>query len=280
MSTKIIETTDTEQWLEARRNYITASDMGKLANGGPSAWAAVKAAKYGEQGFTGNVYTEWGHEREPVMMGYLAFLFDIEANSNLYVSGKRAATPDGISDTMLAEVKTTVKPWADLDDLRATRPQYYDQVQWAQLVCERDKTIFGFEPHQNFVPAPFEHFEIGRDEKRIQELIEIEEKFWEYLEEETVSNEFDEFMARYSTALAVLKEAEASVEELKAEIHERLGDKEVSLETAFGKITRSRQKPSNRFDSTGFRKAHPDLAKEFTVQTKPKQEFRLTITPR
>ena len=261
---EIIPRTSEDQWLEARRSRVTATDIGRLANGGPASWAAVKAEKHGARGFTGNRYTEWGHEREPVIVAHLTFLYGVEPNDALFVSGDRAATPDGVSEDALAEVKTTVRPWADLDHLRASQPKYYDQVQWAQLVVEREKTWFAFEPHENFIPGDVEHFLIPRDEERIKELIEVEAEFREYLETDEQAGEWDEFMARYVEAEAAAREAQAVVEAMKEELREKLGDRELSAKTAFGSISYSMPKPRSTFDQAAFRKAHADLAEQFT----------------
>lgn len=264
MTYTIIERTSEEQWLEARRDFVTATDIGRLANGGRAAWAAVKAEKLGASGFRGNRYTEWGHEREPVILGHLGFLHGIEPNTALYVNGGRAATPDGISAGATAEAKTTVKHWGDLDALRRDKPMYVDQTQWAQLVCEKTRTWFGFEPHENFVPGAVEELEILRDDERIAELIEVEARFLEYLHTEEKAGEWDAFMARYAEAEALAKEAQAAVEAMKAEFREKQGSDELAAKTPFGSISYSTPKPRETFDTTAFRKAHAALAAEFT----------------
>ncbi len=279
MTYEVIARESEEQWLEARRSRVTATDIGRLANGGPSVFAAVKAEKNGYRGFRGNRYTDWGHEREPVILGHLGFLHGIEPNDALYVNGARGATPDGISDGATAEVKTTVKPWAGLDALRSDKPQYYDQSQWAQLVCERTRTWFGYEPHENFIPGNVECFEIPRDDERIAELVEVEARFLEYLHSEEQTGEWDEFMARYYEADAILKEAQAAVDALKDEFREAAGERELSAKTPFGSISYSTPKPRASFDQTAFKKAHADLAEQFTKLV-PAKAPTLRITPK
>lgn len=278
MSYEVIPRIDEDQWLAERRTRVTATDIGRLANSGPAGWAAVKAEKLGAAGFRGNRYTEWGHEREPVILGHLGFLHSIEPNDALYVNGGRAATPDGVSDGALAEAKTTVRPWDGLDHLRSDKPQYYDQTQWAQLVCERTRTWFGFEPHENFIPGAVEVFEIPRDDARIGELIEVEARFLDYLAADEKSGEWDEFMARYAVAEAVLKEAQAEVDALKDEFRDAAGEREVSAKTPFGSISYATPKPRASFDTTAFRKAHADLAEQFTkLIPASKPTLRVTV---
>ena len=68
MSIEIIPRTSEDQWLAERMSRVTATDIGRLANGGPSVFAAIKAEKSGARTFFGNRYTEWGNEREPVIV--------------------------------------------------------------------------------------------------------------------------------------------------------------------------------------------------------------------
>ena len=149
MSVEIIPRESEEQWLAERMTRITATDIGRLANGGPSVFAAVKAEKHGVRSFFGNRYTEWGHEREPLIVSHLEFEYDLVANDALYVNGGRAATPDAVANGLLGEVKTTVTDWWQGDDastileLRRVKPQYLDQSLWAQDVAEVDRTVFG-----------------------------------------------------------------------------------------------------------------------------------------
>ncbi len=279
MTYQIIPRETEQQWLEARRRYVTATDIGRLANGGPSVFAAVKAEKHGANTFTGNRYTEWGHEREPVMLDHMQFLYGIVPNDALYVNDGRAATPDGVGVDRLAEAKTTVRAWADLDELRSLKPQYYDQMQWAMHVVEVDVNVFVFEPHENFIPGTVQHFEVARNEKRLKELFEVEERFLEYLASDEQAGEWDEFMARYYEADLIAKEAAARVDALKAEFRERAGDRELSADTPWGKISYSTPKPRATFDQAAFKKAHADLAEQFTKLV-PASAPTLRITPK
>ena len=278
MTLEVIPRESEDQWLAERMKRVTATDIGRLANGGPAMWATIKREKAGERTFFGNKYTEWGHEREPVMLAHLSFLHGIEPNDALYVSGDRAATPDGISATALAEAKTTVRSWADLDELRAVKPEYYDQVQWAQLVCERDLTFFIFEPHENFQPLPVQIFEIPRDEEHLKHLVEVEAEFRDFLAQEDESGEWDAFMARYAVAEAELKEKQAEVDRLKQELRDKQGDTPLAAETPFGKISYSFPKPRKAFDTSGFKKAHGDLYDEFLKDGAPAEKATLRIT--
>jgi hypothetical protein len=273
--------TSEEEWLEERRIRVTATDVARLAHGGPATWAAVKAEKHGARGFGGNRYTEWGHEREPIILDHLRFLFDVEPNKALFVNGRWAATPDATSEQRNGEIKTTVKPWDDLQDLRASNPGYYDQSQWAMLVRDVGECAFGFEPHENFQPQPVRAFLIPRDDTRIAELMEIAERFALFVEDEDPEpGEFDDLIALYAEREHALKEAQAAVDEVKRLVRERAGDRrELSAKSPFGSVSLFTPKPSARFDTASFKKEHPDLAAEYTKPGTAQAEPTLRITP-
>lgn len=275
MSVEIIPRTSEEQWLAARVPRVTATDIARLASGGAAAWDAVKAEKQGSQAvFQGNTYTEWGKEREPVIAAHVEFLHGINPNDSLYVNGGRAATPDGVSDDANSELKTTVRDWAP----EAIPRKYLDQVLWAQLVREVDRTLFAWEPHTNFIPGPIRTLWIPRDEKRIEHLIEVEAEFLDYL---TADNrepgEFDALIAAAAVAQAELDEKQAELDEVKALIRDRIGDRDrVSAKSPHGSISYFTAKPRESFDATAFKTADPARWAEFVRTTEVKPTLRVT----
>lgn len=289
MTVQIIPFESREKWLTDRQNFLTATDIGRLANGGPAARVAVKAEKHGTgNSFRGNRYTEYGNEREPVILDRLGFLYDIEPNNALYVNGTRAATPDGVKHeggelVQLAEVKTTVTDWWDdtqaetLANIARREQKYLDQVYWAQLVGEVGETVFAWEPHHNFIPGETRRLIIPRDEERIAYLLEVEAAFMEFWQNGEADDEWTAYMARYTEAEQALKVAEERMATLKDEVRERGGDGEVIESTPFGLISLKWPKPSARLDSIALKKAHPDIAEQFTKTTAPKQQtLRIT----
>lgn len=296
MSFEVIPRVSEEQWLAERMKRVTATNIGKLANGGPAVRLALKREKQGERTFFGNAYTEWGHEREPSLLARLGFLFGLEPNDALYVDGDWAATPDGVHPSLpvLAEVKTTGIDWWQGDDvstlehLRRVMPEYVDQVLWAQLVCDASETVFAWEVREGepgaFTPGVARHIRIPRDDARIAELVEIATDFLVFLAEDDVEvSEWDGFMARYKIAKSELAEKQSVVADLEREFREKQGDRELAVETPFGKISYSRNKPRKAFDRAGFVEAHPELKseieKKFMKLGEVKTEFSLRITP-
>ena len=282
----ILEETDRAGWLEQRRGYVTATDIAKLAHGGPARWAEVRAEKMGQgrPHFTTD-YTEWGQEREPHIMAVLGFQYDVQPNARVHVlDGTRwAATPDGISAERTAEVKTSVTSLgATPDELRADVKKgraYYDQVQWAMLAADRGECAFGWELNDNFMPAPGATFLIPRDEKRIAELIDVGERFLEFLTEEPAEpGEWDDLLAAYAAAKADEDEAKVRTAAIQDAIRERAGDADLSVWSPLGSISLAYPKARETFDSTAFKRANPDTYAEYVKTTPPSaRTLRVTI---
>ena len=73
----------------------------------------------------------------------------------------------------------------------------------------------------------------------------------------------------------LLEEVKAEVEKLKGEIKEELLKRETEELSAGRYIVRNTLVLSNRFDSTAFKKAQPEVYK---VYTKPVQSRRFTVS--
>ncbi len=89
----IVDGSDRDLWLAARRQVIGAYDAKKLAR--PASVEKYLASKLAEKSFAGNAYTEEGHRWEPLMLAFAG----IPQNSALIHSPAEpghAATPDGL----------------------------------------------------------------------------------------------------------------------------------------------------------------------------------------
>lgn len=74
--------------------------------------------------------------------------------------------------------------------------------------------------------------------------------------------------------IARLMEKRAGVD---AEIVARIGDRDqFAIATPYGKVSWSTPKPSERFDSTAFKAAQPDVWREFVKVSQPKPSLRIT----
>ena len=159
---------DRDAWLEARNTGITASNAGQLATEN-SIDSILKSKFYTD--FVGNPATDWGIEREPILLEWAGF----NQNKYLFKSDENPrfmATPDGIKmsegndSIVLCQVKTSSK------ELTKIPPNYYRQMQWEMLVMGAERNLLVWEWHQDFVPVHLEPVQlwVERDEETINKL--------------------------------------------------------------------------------------------------------------
>lgn len=172
LSRMVTDGSDEAAWLRARSRGITATDVAKLNSVNAIPTAALE--KLRGSSFTGNVYTDHGKAREPVIAAWVKEHFSIEPSSALFHSEAEArhlATPDGIGvveeTLILAEIKTSQKPFEGVP------AGYLRQVYWQQYVLGAERTLFVWEQHENFVPISDtpKHIWIERDERAIRDLV-------------------------------------------------------------------------------------------------------------
>ncbi|MFD2674899.1 YqaJ viral recombinase family protein [Gulosibacter bifidus] len=165
---------DRESWLSFRRTGITATDAARLATL-TSVRAVVNDKLYGGS-FQGNAFTEFGRQREPEIAAWVRAEHGIEPCGLLMhaeANKRHLATPDGLAhlndEVVLAEIKTTNKPWN-----RIPR-NYLRQVWWQQYVTGASRTLFVWERHENFVvqDAQPQWVWIERDEAQIAKLVQL-----------------------------------------------------------------------------------------------------------
>lgn len=171
----IADSSDRVGWLRARSRGITATDVAKLST--PHSIQVAADAKLHGTGFTGNAYTEHGRRREPEIAAWVAATHGILPSSALFraeVEHRHLATPDGVASTadervVLAEIKTTTKPW------RSIPRNYLRQVWWQQYVLGAERTLVVWEQHNNFVPVDDEPLcqWVDRDDAQISTLISL-----------------------------------------------------------------------------------------------------------
>ncbi|WP_192796265.1 MULTISPECIES: YqaJ viral recombinase family protein [Corynebacterium] len=289
---QVLTFTTEDEWLEARRRYITATMIARLA-ACHSEWPRVwDERETGQTAFRGNRYTEWGKQREPVIAEYLQIFVDsrLEPSSDLYVDddGVSACSPDmvalGADDGLLGEIKTVKadKAWvcpphgADPRDFIPSR--YYDQMQWQMMVTGAWECLFGWEPHEDFTPGRIEWCAVKRDEKRIEELCSIRDEFlsggWR---DDSARPEVDGLLQRIRELRLMKRPLEEEEHELLDRLRDTLGDSDVSYEAAGLKVSYTLPKPRRTWQAKEFAKAHPDLASEFTREV-PATKRTLRVT--
>ena len=162
------------EWLRARAQGITATDVAKL-----STEKSIRNAAWDKlhgNGFSGNNYTDHGRKREPVIAAWVQANFNIFPSTHLFHardSRLHLATPDGLGFDangvpVLAEIKTTNKPF------KKVPKSYLRQIMWQQHVIGAERTLFVWEEHHHFVPlrdTP-DYLWVERDDELIKDLIE------------------------------------------------------------------------------------------------------------
>lgn len=177
----VAESSDKEAWLTARMTGVTASDASKLMVGANLDGLVYKKLN---NTFKGNKWTDWGLEREPIILE----MVDFPQNTALYRSADNPhfmATPDGIKyidgELWLCQVKTTSKGWVEMPE------DYRRQCLWEQYVMGATKTLFVWEEHKDFIPTDLEPktMVLERDEETIKELIGLAQDFLQILQTQT-----------------------------------------------------------------------------------------------
>lgn len=292
-----VDSTDEAAWHAARSRaddgqiVVTASEVAALASGGTSTWANLRAEKAGGKSrWGGNEYTEWGHEREPIIADAVRALYpQLSHNSRLVIQDEDPrwrATPDMIGGGMLCQIKTvlwTGEKWAYFD----VPKRYSDQMQWEMFTTGKPVNLLAVEYYDRledgvFVPTfLFEDphiIPIERDDDRIAELVAIAEQFGAMGEPDTL----DLYLADYARADAREKAAKAEKEEARKliakEIAERPGGKYVS---DLGSVTQGQDvtKTVAVFDEARFKEKAPKTWAKYVTEEEKTTKGRLTITP-
>ncbi|MET3176004.1 UNVERIFIED_ORG: hypothetical protein ABIB52_003877 [Arthrobacter sp. UYCu721] len=173
-----VSSDDRDEWLRARRTGVSATDVRKivLKNGRPSS-QRPKLLLEKVAGDEGPRFAQFEHgiEREPIIAAWVEEKFGIRPNRFLRsgVNPRHLATPDGIGDDAICEIKTSTKP------LASTVNTYRDQIQWQLHVTGLGKTLFVVE---NRYSLEREHAWIERNETRIAVLAAHADHFIEELD--------------------------------------------------------------------------------------------------
>lgn len=160
-------------WLKARSQGVTASDAAKLATD-RSIESVVRSKIHGVS-LADNAYLRHGREREPVLAAWGEKHYGFKPSAALFCAEddvRHLATPDGITfdesgEILLAEIKTTNKPWTRV-------PKHYlRQIWWQQYVLGAERSLIIWEEHENFVPVRQEPqaLWIERNDHEIAQLV-------------------------------------------------------------------------------------------------------------
>lgn len=145
---------DRDAWLAERALGVTATEIRDLYLKGPTYRRELVEKKLGlrEDSFTGNGFTAWGTEREPVIAEAVRQRFAILPESRVFRSAKNPrflASPDGLGvnfddELSVAEIKT-----AGVDirlGSEAFKSKGYDvQMTWAMFVTGARRCLYATE---------------------------------------------------------------------------------------------------------------------------------------
>ena len=295
MSVTTIKTESREQWLEARRKYVTATEVAQLVRRGQDYWDELREIKAGQRtapDISGLPAVRHGREREALIAPYVQSLEQgMVPNEDLYVRNDRyAATPDLVGDGIVGEIKTIKdKRLAKLQAAKGwPTGQYYDQVQWQLFVTGAIACIFAWEPYEDWggelVPREDmrEHITIHRDEERIKALQEVADAFLDGrgvdipTEVQVLLSQLrDVRKEKEHIAQPILDREKALLDEIK----QLAGGKAASWDSGDIRVTVSAPGESKRFDKKKLFADNPQLAESDYV-TVSRTAPRVRVTER
>lgn len=275
----LAESFDRPAWLEARRHGVTATDVARLARGGANTWDAIRAEKAGlGRDFT-TAAMQHGIDREPVILAYAQMMWGFEPCGQLLAAEDEPlflATPDALNAVEVGEVKTTVHDWATLAEVPK---RYVDQTLWQMRVTGRRRARIIFEPHDNGIPIYPEPrwFEVEWDPARVARLEAVAYEFLQSTgEPDADAAELDALLTVAADAKDAADAAAARYKAAQERIEEFLGGQPRRFSGSRASLTRSEDRIDRRFDSTRFKKAHPDLFADFQKVVAVKGALRIT----
>ena len=295
MSVTKIKTESREQWLDARRRYVTATEVAQLVRRGQDYWDELREIKAGTRtapDISGLPAVRHGREREALIAPYVQSLEEgMVPNEDLYVRNDRyAATPDLVGDGIVGEIKTIKDTrLAKLQQAKGwPTGQYYDQVQWQLFVTGAIACIFAWEPYEDWggelVPREDmrEHITIHRDDLRITQLQEVADAFLDGrgvdipTEVQVLLSQLrDVRKEKEHIAQPILDREKALLDEIK----QLAGGKAASWDSGDIRVTVSAPGESKRFDKKKLFADNPQLAESDYV-TVSRTAPRVRVTER
>lgn len=284
-----------EEWLEARKGYVTATEVAKLARGSSKVWDELRDQKAGlidALDISHLPAVIHGNERETDIAEWVASLDGAEKlqhNRALYArDGKYAATPDMVTTdlTVVGEIKTiSEKRLASLTQWPT--PAYYDQIQWQLFVTGAEMCIFAWEPYLSengeitpWVPDRGNKL-VMRDEKRISELKDIADRF---LSGENSQDVPDNVQVLFSELRDILKREEEIKPlldrkvEIENELRELANGEHAAWDSGDLRVSVSPPGVSKRFDKKKLFADNPDINEsDYVTESKTKARVRVTF---
>jgi putative phage-type endonuclease len=285
------------EWLQARRFGIGGSDAAAIL--GVSPWAS-KYSLYLDKTSAEPVQKaetaamRFGNIMEPVVAELFAEQtgMTVTKDTNLYRHPEHEfmlANLDGVVSTTggdvdaLLEVKTSRYQWKQVPDYYVSQVQHYMAVTGMPVTYVA--ALFNGEE--------FTYFEIPRDDKYIDRLVNLEGEFWRSVQKQlqpdidgseatynAVRKQYDaesglsvelsadvaQLIEERAQAKALVDQYEAMVREAESKIMTALGQAEVGTIAGKSVVTWKSQSRSS-VDAKALKEAHPEIAKQFMKES-------------
>lgn len=284
----------TEQdWLEARAQYLTASEIARVyTTSAPEdsnqCWELWDEKRGVKTPFAGNRFTRFGSDREHVIADWVQTYESTSLKPNgrtLWVADcdtRFAATPDMITEdgSIIAEIKTVnaKNDWGD-GDIPAG---YYRQVQWQLLCTGAHHCVFVWETYEDHDGelvgnGDFRTRIIHRDDDLINDLMDFADEFFALQHKQRPTPDIGhlvEYRRDIERGIACL---EAERRQVNGWITEQLAGRTGSWDwPGVGKLTVTAPTVRSRFDAAAFKKDHPELVAEYTTEKETAGTVRFT----
>lgn len=278
---------------------------------------ALEKTKIKPTEFTGNEYTQYGHLMEPLIRDYINSVYNtkFKEDTNINEEHHIRSNCDGIDreQNLLLEVKTNNGKKTDLTEYNVQIQLYLHQfnidecllVQYARpenfykgISYEVHKTAEHF--NCEFYPENIKVMKIKKDPNLIEFILKEIDLFWKkcaWLKEHPEAVEdmyytclklgtYDQNV--YIRTLTNIEKLEVKIAKIKETEEKLKEEKELlyNIMTAYGfnsikteKVNISRVSPSvvNSFDTTEFKKDHPELAKKYVKTSDKKGYIKLSL---
>lgn len=300
MHYKILDSSNKEEWISQRTSRVTATDLKKIKSGTVKAFDKLWREKRGKKTFSGNKYTKWGNEREPIIAAKLQEFcpeYAFQPNDQLLLSAEEprfAATPDMLGPEYIAELKTClVKNIAghDCTAWDVYLGKYADQVQWQLLVTGAKSCVFVVEFYTEEEDGFVHHFRdwcvVKPDLAHMEKLKKVAYDFLEY--EPSDIEDVEDFEVTFIVSsikeldddLASLRSKQKEVsdkrESLVKQLLELRGAETSSFKTGGLLVDIKGGSISNRFDRKSLAKEYPEIEQKFVVQTATKPRVSVSM---
>ena len=272
---RLLEHVSRDDWLAQRRDYVTATDVARLYTSAAE-WRKVRAEKDGTADeLRTSPEMQWGLDREAKLIEYAQTIEpSIRPNDQVCVhpDGPWAATPDGIGDDVVCEVKT-----GSVSGLASARRRHEAQMQWQMWVTGTAGCLYVTEVREQdemgFTPGERTHEWVDRDEDQIAELLDVAERF---LAGDDVS-ELDVLIASVVDIKAERDKVLDRLAEAEDALRDHIGDRDFTHDGPFGRVSLTLPKPRVTFDQKRFQAENPTVYSEFTRTSEPaKRTLRVT----